>query len=121
MSWLTHKRSWRSEFVWCLASGCSMIRSAVARFRQGRLVLRLRFRLLQLDQIIERRRRHRFELSTVRAARIARKAWWASSAGAPCRAARAPATRTILNTPTYAAAHECMLPPRSEDTLIVLG
>src|SRR5260370_12633482 len=64
MSWLTHRRSWRSDFVCCLAAGCSMARAAVARFRQRRLVFRLRPPLLhQLDQIAQRHRPHRFELA----------------------------------------------------------
>src|SRR5258708_21653272 len=64
MSWLTHRRSWRSDFVCCLAAGYSMARAAVARFRQRRLAFRLRPPLLhQLDQIAQRHRRHRFELA----------------------------------------------------------
>src|SRR5258708_32104889 len=64
MSWLTHRRSWRSEFVCCLAAGCSMATDAVARFRRRRLVFRLLPRLLhQVDQTVQRRRRHRFELA----------------------------------------------------------
>jgi len=57
MSWLTHRRSWRSEFVYCLAAGCSMATDAVGRFRPRRLAFRLRPRLLhQVDQTVERRR-----------------------------------------------------------------
>src|SRR5258708_34174187 len=64
MSWLTHRSSWRSEFGCCPAAGWSMATDAVARFRRRRLVFRLLPRLLhQVNQTVQRRRRHRFKLA----------------------------------------------------------